>query len=123
MRSFVMGLAASLAFAGAALAQPNTTPSKVPEVLRGSSSADTTHKKSPAKPFVQKASVAHSVTRPPAIVRGAPTQKNVRAARYGGVMIAPAERAPPPPRRATSSPRPPRPVTAHTGGGASSTPS
>lgn len=105
MRSFVMGLAASLAFAGAAFAQPNTTPSKVPEVLRGSSSADTTHKKSPAKPVVQKASVAHSVTRPPAIVRGAPTQKNVRAARYGGFMMAPAEPPPPPPVLDTSSPR------------------
>src|SRR5262249_61637108 len=106
MRSFVMGLAASLAFAGAAFAQPNTTPSKVPEVLRGSSSADTTHKKSPAKPVVQKASVAHSVTRPPAIVRGAPTQKNVRAARYAGFLMAPADPPAPPPVLDTASPRP-----------------
>src|SRR5262249_61066363 len=108
MRSFVMGLAASLAFAGAALAQPNTTPSKVPEVLRGSSSADTTHKKSPAKPVVQKASGANSVTRPPAIVRGAPTQKHAPPARYGGCSTAPAHPPPPPPVLA-----PPRPSPLH----------
>ena len=89
MRSFVLSLATTLAFAGPAFAQtnsarPHPAGSVTPEVLRGT-------KSTPAKPPVQKAAAARSVH------RGAPvrtTPQSLRAARYGG--FAPTPPAPPP---------------------------
>src|SRR5262245_14680110 len=92
MRSFVLSLATSLAFAGVAAAQTQTS---TPHVLRGSSAEATK-----TKATVQKASVARSVQRPPA--KPSAAQPQVRAARYGGFMMAP---LPPPPVLDTTSPR------------------
>jgi uncharacterized protein YcbK (DUF882 family) len=99
MRSFVLSLAATLAFAGASSAQTNPAGPVTPEILRGTS-ADTAAKKAPAKPAVhtpvaQKAAVARSTQRT--------TPQSLRAARYGG--FAPAQPAPPPPPLDTTSPR------------------
>ena len=85
MRSVVLSLAATLAFAGASFAQG-------PEVLRGS--ASTAQKKTtttaPAKPAVHKtASAAPSVKHPV-------TPQTLRGSRYGGFAPAPTVEEPPP---------------------------
>jgi uncharacterized protein YcbK (DUF882 family) len=90
MRSLVLSLAATLAFAGAALAQ-------APEVLRGSTS-HTTHKKTTttaAKPAVHKtaaAPTAHSSSH----VKHPVTPQTLRGSRYGGFAPAPAVPETPP---------------------------
>jgi uncharacterized protein YcbK (DUF882 family) len=98
MRSFLMCLAASLAFAGASHAQ-------APEVLRGSSSASTAQKKSTtAKPPVHKpapAAHAHSAT----ATKRPVTPQNLRGSRYGGFAPAPPEPEAPPPTLDLTSPR------------------
>jgi uncharacterized protein YcbK (DUF882 family) len=82
MRSFVLSLAATLAFAGVAFAQ-------APEVLRGTSPA-TIHKKTTApKPAVQHAAAA------PAHAK-AVTPQSLRGSRYGGFAPAPAVPETPP---------------------------
>lgn len=86
MRSFVLSLAATLAFAGAAFAQH-------PEVLRGSASKTsqkktTTH--APAKPAVHKAAAA------PTHVKHPVTPQTLRGSRYGGFAPAPAVPETPP---------------------------
>jgi hypothetical protein len=97
MYRFVLSLAATLAFAGTGFAQTKHSAPKAPTVLPGTS-AESPAKKA-AKPVAQKASTAHSASRPP----GKPsTQQQVRAARYGGFMMAP---PPPPPSLDTTSPR------------------
>ena len=60
MRSFVLSLAATLAFAGAAFAQTTSARSNLPEVLRGTSNKPGAEPstKSTTKPAAQKASVA-----------------------------------------------------------------
>ncbi len=88
MRSFVLSLAATLAFAGVSVAQ-----TKPPEVLRGASAASAA-KKAPAKRVVHKAAVARSTQHT--------KQQNIRAARYGG--FAPVQPLPPP-QLDTTSPR------------------
>jgi uncharacterized protein YcbK (DUF882 family) len=81
MRSFVLGLAATLAFAGVAFAQ-------APEVLRGTSSATIQKKKTATKPAVQHAAApAHTKT---------VTPQSLRGSRYGGFAPAPAVPEPPP---------------------------
>ena len=70
MRSFVVSMAAVLAFAGASFAQ-------TPDVLRGTSSAT---KKVQSKPAVQKAT----------------TPQSLRGSRYGGFAPAPVQPLPPP---------------------------
>src|SRR5271163_4643238 len=99
MRSFVLSLAATLIFSGAAVAQTTSARSNLPEVLRGTSAEPTTKK--PAKSAVHKASVAHSVQqRPPA--KRVTTPQSLRASRYGGFAPAPPL---PPPVLDTTSPR------------------
>jgi len=107
MYRFVLSLAAILAFAGTGFAQTKHNAPKAPTVLRGTS-AETSAKKAAAKPLAQKASTAHSTSRPPARPS---TQPQVRAARYGGFMIAP---PPPPPPLDTTSPRTLSLVNVHT---------
>jgi uncharacterized protein YcbK (DUF882 family) len=89
MRSFVLSLAATLAFAGASFAQ-----TKPPEILRGASAASTA-KKAPAKPAVHKTAAARSTQRS--------SPQAIRAARYGGFggFVQPL----PPPQLDTTSPR------------------
>ncbi|MBN9090253.1 MAG: DUF882 domain-containing protein [Reyranella sp.] len=91
MRSLVLSLAATLAFAGAALAQ-------APEVMRGSTSS-TTQKKittatTPAKPAVQKTAAAQSSSS--AHVKHPVTPQTLRGSRYGGFAPAPAVPETPP---------------------------
>ena len=107
MYRFVLTLAATLAFAGTAFAQTKHGAPKAPTVLRGTS-AESSAKKAAAKPLAQKASTAHTASRPPAKPS---TQLQVRAARYGGFMIA---SPPPPPPLDTTSPRTLSLVNVHT---------
>ena len=105
MRSFVLSLAAMLAFAGTSAAQTNPAGSVTPQVLRGTS-ADPETKKKPAagaktaapakKVTTQKAAAAAPATR-------RATPETLRAARYGG--FAPAQPPGPPPPLDTVSPR------------------
>ena len=96
MRSFVLGLAATLAFAGTSAAQTSPARSVKPEVLRGTS-ADPA-KKAPAKPAtVQKAAAAPTVQRGTsqrATPQRSTSPDQLRAARYGG--FAPAQPLPAP---------------------------
>jgi uncharacterized protein YcbK (DUF882 family) len=87
MRSFLMCLAAMLAFAGVSHAQ-------APEVLRGSSST-TTQKKAtpPAKPVVHKAAAAPQHA---SHVKRPVTPQALRGSRYGGFAPAPAVPETPP---------------------------
>jgi uncharacterized protein YcbK (DUF882 family) len=96
MRSFVLSLAATLAFAGPSFAQSNTTGTATPQVIRGSS----------ASPAVKKtAAVANQpdVVRPPArAAQRATKPETLRGSRYGGFAPAPSGA---PPVLDTSSPR------------------
>ena len=99
MRHFLLSLAATLVFAGGAVAQTNSAGSNLPHVLRGTSknpAAAPTIKKTtaaPAKSAVHKVAASRSVTqRPPRQVVG--------PGRYGGFL--PAEPPPPPPLDTTS---------------------
>jgi uncharacterized protein YcbK (DUF882 family) len=107
MYRFVLTLAATLAFAGTAFAQTKHDAPKALTVLRGTN-AESSAKKAAAKPLAQKASTAHTASRPPAKPS---TQLQVRAARYGGFMIA---SPPPPPPLDTTSPRTLSLVNVHT---------
>src|SRR5436190_2030194 len=107
MRSLVLSVTATLAFAGAAFGQTNHTGANIPEVLRGKSAEPTTNNKTaPTKPAVHKVAAAQSTQRP-AAQHSTPqrvTPQNLRAARYGG--FAPfAAPPPPPPELDTTSPR------------------
>jgi uncharacterized protein YcbK (DUF882 family) len=108
MYRFLLSLAAILAFAGAGLAQTIHSAPKAPTVLRGAG-AESPAKKAVAKPVAQKASTAHSVSRPPAKLA---TRQQVRATRYGGFMMAP---PPPLPPLDTTSPRTLNLANVHTG--------
>ena len=94
MRSLVLSLATTVAFAGAAFAQN-------PEVLRGSSS-NTANKKTTtaAKPAVHKTAAApsHHVKHPV-------TPQALRGSRYGGFAPAPTVPDEPPPPLDLTSPR------------------
>jgi uncharacterized protein YcbK (DUF882 family) len=103
MRSIVLGLAVTVAFAGTSSAQTNSARSITPEVVRGASSDSPTSKKPAAKraakaATVQKAAAASG----PTVKRGQPsttptkrtTPQQLRGARYGG--FAPAQPLPPP---------------------------
>ena len=95
MRSVVLSLAATLAFAGAAFAQG-------PEVLRGSSSTaqkKTTTTTAPAKPAVHKTASAPTGVKQPV------TPQTLRGSRYGGFAPAPAVPEEPPPALDLTSPR------------------
>jgi uncharacterized protein YcbK (DUF882 family) len=101
MRSFLVGLAASLMFASASFAQ-------APQVLRGTSNPSATNsstqKKPPAKPAVQKTAQAahsHSATATKRTV----TPQNLRGTRYGGFAPAPVQPEAPPPDLDLTSPR------------------
>ena len=98
MHPLMLSLAACfcLVFAGTSFAQSRHSAPKAPTALRASSAAISV-KKVAAKPAASKASVAHSANRPAA----KPTEQ-VRAARYGGFMMAP---PPPPPSLDLTSPR------------------
>jgi uncharacterized protein YcbK (DUF882 family) len=104
MRSFVLSLTASVAFAampfaGPAFAQSSHTASTAASAAQAGSSGESSKSKASAKAApLQKASVARSVPRPakPA------AHPRVQAARYGGFMMAP---PPPPPVLDTTSPR------------------
>ena len=97
MRSFVLSLAATAAFAGPSFAQSNTAGTATPQVIRGSS----------ANPAVKKtAAVANqpAVVRPPArpAQQRATKPETLRGSRYGGFAPAPSG---PPPVLDTTSPR------------------
>ena len=96
MRSFVLSLAATLAFAGAAFAQ-------APEVLRGSTFTNprktTTTPAAPAKPAVHKTASAPSHVKQPV------TPQTLRGSRYGGFAPGPAAPEAPPPALDLTSPR------------------
>jgi uncharacterized protein YcbK (DUF882 family) len=100
MYPLVLSVAACLClvFAGTGFAQTKHSVPKAPAAVRGSS-AQMPAKKVAAKPVAAKASMAHSASRPAAKPS---TQSQVRAARYGGFMMAP---PPPPPSLDTTSPR------------------
>ena len=102
MRNFVLSLAATLVFSGAAFAQTTSARSNLPEVLRGTSNKPGAEPstKSTTKPAAQRASVAHSVVQRPPAKRTTP--ETLRASRYGGFAPAPAL---PPPQLDTTSPR------------------
>ncbi len=110
MRSLVLSMAATLAFAGASVAQ--TT-----EVMRHSASG-ATHKKAAvaapsAKPAVHKtAAVARAQQAPakpavgkPTAIKRPVTPQSLRGSRYGGFAPAPAVPDEPPPPLDTTSPR------------------
>src|SRR5882757_3276381 len=86
-------------FAGTGFAQTKHSVPKAPTALRGSSAAAIPAKKVAAKPVASKASLARSANRQ---ASKPSTQPQVRAARYGGFMMAP---PPPPPPLDTTSPR------------------
>jgi uncharacterized protein YcbK (DUF882 family) len=88
MRSVVLSLAATLAFAGASFAQ-------TPEVLRGTSFTNpqkktTTATTTPAKPVVHRAAAAPTHAKKPV------TPQTLRGSRYGGFAPAPAVPEEPP---------------------------
>lgn len=100
MRSFVLSLAATLVFAGAASAQTNSAGSKIPQVLRGASADQKTKKTTTsAKPAVHNVAAANTAHRR---TPQRTTPQNLRAARYGGFAPAPPL---PPPVLDTTSPR------------------
>ena len=105
MRSFVLSLAAMLAFAGTSAAQTNPAGSVTPQVLRGTSADPETKKKPPAG--AKTAAPAKKVTTQKAAAAAPTTQRatpeTLRAARYGG--FAPAQPPGPPPPLDTVSPR------------------
>jgi uncharacterized protein YcbK (DUF882 family) len=86
MRSVLLSLAATLAFAGATFAQ-------TPEVLRGASSTTPEKKKTAAtaKPVVHRAAAASSTH-----AKSAVTPQTLRGSRYGGFAPAPAVPEEPP---------------------------
>jgi len=90
MRSFVVCLAATLAFAGASYAQ-------APEVLRCTSNPSTSQKKATpaAKPVVHKAAAASQQATTSHVKRPV-TPQTLRGSRYGGFAPAPAEPETPP---------------------------
>jgi uncharacterized protein YcbK (DUF882 family) len=100
MYPLMLSLAACLclAAAGTGFAQTKHSVPKAPTVVRGSGT-ETPAKKVVAKPVAAKAAAAHSASRP---VAKPPAKSQVRAARYGGFMMAP---PPPPPTLDTTSPR------------------
>src|SRR3989337_2408497 len=100
MYPLMLSLAGCLCFvfAGTGFAQTKHTAPKAATVLRGSSAAIAA-KKVAAKPAASKASAAQPANRPAAKPS---TQSQVRAARYGGFMMAP---PPPPPSLDLTSPR------------------
>ena len=102
MRSLVLSVAATLAFAGASVAQ--TT-----EVLRHSASGATTHKKAAAAPAAKSAvhktaAAAHTQQTPPvkqtaakqAAIKRPVTPQSLRGTRYGGFAPGPAQPVTPP---------------------------
>jgi uncharacterized protein YcbK (DUF882 family) len=114
MRSFLLTVTLTLAFAGPTFAQTKATSSETPEVIRGSSSSSSARKSStPAgakapnvvRPAVQRAAASRSVNPQ----RAASTSKQrvtkpetLRGSRYGGFAPAPVG---PPPVLDTTSPR------------------
>jgi uncharacterized protein YcbK (DUF882 family) len=90
MRSVVLSLAATLAFAGAASAQD-------PEVLRGTPT-------NPKKTTVTAKAVVHKAAAPTGIKHPV-TPQNLRGSRYGGFAPAPAVPEEPPPVLDLTSPR------------------
>jgi uncharacterized protein YcbK (DUF882 family) len=108
MRSLVLSVAATLAFAGASVAQ--TT-----EVLRHSSSAKKAVAASASKPTIHKAAAAARTTRQPAAkqtttvrhaaIKRPVTPQSLRGSRYGGFAPAPAVPEEPPPPLDLTSPR------------------
>jgi uncharacterized protein YcbK (DUF882 family) len=100
MNPLMLSVAACLCLvsAGPGFAQTKHSVPKAPSVVRASS-AQMPAKKVVAKPVATKAAMAHPANRAAAKPS---TQAQVRAARYGGFMMAP---APPPPVLDTTSPR------------------
>jgi uncharacterized protein YcbK (DUF882 family) len=99
MRSFVLSVATTLAFAGPSVAQSNTAGTATPQVIRGSS----------ADPAVKKTAAAANqpnVVRPPARQQQQQQRttkpETLRGSRYGGFAPAPSG---PPPVLDTTSPR------------------
>jgi uncharacterized protein YcbK (DUF882 family) len=108
MYRIALTLAATLAFAGTGYAQTKHTVAKAPKVLRAAS-ADSSAKKvvakpAAAKPAAQKASTARAASRPSA-KPATSARPQVRAARFGGFMMAPQAPPPPPPTLDLTSPR------------------
>jgi uncharacterized protein YcbK (DUF882 family) len=103
MRSFVLSVAISLAFAGAGLAQTTTTGVSETKILRGASTAKPApNKKTPvsAKSAVHKVAAVQTTRKPP--VHHVTTPQSLRGSRYGGFApSAPIE----PPQLDTTSPR------------------
>jgi len=100
MHRFVLSLAATLAIAGSAFAQTNSSGSASSRT--NSSTTQPTTKSTSSKATVQRASVSRSVQRPAAKKAAQQAKPSVRATRYGGFMMAP---PPPPPELDTTSPR------------------
>jgi uncharacterized protein YcbK (DUF882 family) len=96
MRSFLVFLAATLAFACAGNAQTTSTGAAQTDIVRGTSESTTkppAKPAAPAKPILHKtAAVQTEVVRPP--VRPATTPQSLRGSRYGG--FAPSVPPPPP---------------------------
>ena len=92
MRSFVLSLAATLAFAGAAFAQTTPARSNLPEVLRGTSNkpaAETSRPRAPpSRPPRRRRLPARWCNGPAA--RSGPRRETLRGSRYGGFAPAPA---------------------------------
>jgi uncharacterized protein YcbK (DUF882 family) len=114
MRSFLLSLTVTMAFAGPTFAQTSATGSTTPEVLRGSSANSSTKKSStPAgakapnvvRPAVQRAAASRSVA-PQRAASSSPQRvtkpETLRGSRYGGFAPAPVG---PPPVLDTTSPR------------------
>jgi len=96
MRTIVLGLAATLAFAGAGFAQ-------TPEVLRGTSSTAAAQKKA-ASTTPAKTGVHRPAPTTPSHTKVV-TPQNLRGSRYGGFAPAPAVPDEPPPALDLTSPR------------------
>jgi uncharacterized protein YcbK (DUF882 family) len=114
MRSFVLSLTVTLAFAGASYAQTNPAGSITPEVLRGTSADPASKKKAttPAgakapnvvRPQVQRAAASRSAAPQRVTPQAQRTTKpeTLRGSRYGGFAPVPSG---PPPALDTTSPR------------------
>ncbi|SKA02365.1 Uncharacterized conserved protein YcbK, DUF882 family [Enhydrobacter aerosaccus] len=107
MRRILLSAAITLAVAGTAFAQTTATGVSETKIVRGASSATTTHKTTTAAAksashAVHKVAAVQSVVRKPAPVRQPTTPQSLRGSRYGGFApSAPIE----PPQLDTTSPR------------------
>jgi uncharacterized protein YcbK (DUF882 family) len=103
MRSFVLSVGATLAFAGVSFAQTTSTGSSQTEIIRGASADPATKKATSAKPAAVQKTAAVQTARPAQATKRPTTPQVLRGSRYGG--FAPSAPPPEPPPLDLTSPR------------------